>query len=217
MSTTIFHLYIFQTTSGIHLCQTTYVKHLCQPPSQTICCGALRGRRGTRSHEHSFCVAGVTRHLWHWVVPLHRINRAKHRGSFRSRRGNQKSFILVLRERCSAYGTGREELTIGEINFQAWHFWHWMGRLDRIKAVIQVCLFSNNVFTFVLIFFCGFITYMLFRYILWFFRHIIFRPNFYFGSFFIWPYFASENSIFRHILFFALIIYFSIVFIYVIL
>ena len=87
---------------------STYVKDLCQPPSQTICCGALRGRRGTRSHEHSFCVAGVTRHLWHWVVPLHRINRAKHRGSFRSRRGNQKSFILVLRERCSAYGTGRE-------------------------------------------------------------------------------------------------------------
>ena len=28
-----------------------------------------------------------------------------------------------------------------------------MGRLDRIKAVIQVYLFSNNVFTFVLFFF----------------------------------------------------------------
>ena len=57
----------------------------------------LRGRRGTYGIP-SFCVAGVARHLWHWVARLVRICRPWRRGCLRGRRGtwwHPPSFLVA--------------------------------------------------------------------------------------------------------------------------
>ena len=91
-----------------------------------------------------------------------------------------------------------------------------MGRLDRIKAVIQICLFSNNVFAFVFFFvvslhICCFDKFYGFSGIL--FSDLIFISVLSLSGLI-----SLRNILFSDIFCSSpLIIYFSIVFIYVIL
>ena len=120
--------------------------------------GTLRGRRGTWRHPPSFHVAGVALgdinfqawHLWHWAgsggrawgplvargaaalcvasvavgdIHLH-FSGPWRRGTLRGRRG-------TWRHPPSFHVAG---VALGNINFQAWHLWHWAGSGGALGA-----------------------------------------------------------------------------------